>query len=123
MINTHKKTIFKKLHEAIGMTPDVVRYHDGNNISTIDLYIGVDRPDFGITTFSTIGLSEHSIDLVSKDGKDIGVEFIAICNSDVLEFPNILATCAFNIINSKYSCTYGTVYPYVVILPPLQVVA
>ncbi|MCL2079325.1 MAG: suppressor of fused domain protein [Oscillospiraceae bacterium] len=114
MISIQKKTLFEKLHEAIGFTPKVATYHDASNTSKIDLYVGVDRPDFGITTYSTIGLSESSIDLVDKNNKDIRVEFIGICNSDVLEFPNIISSCAFNIINSNYSCDPGTVYPNVV---------
>ena len=110
----NKKIIFKNLNEVIGFTPKVVAYYDINKTSKIDLYIGDDRPDFGISTYSTIGLSEYSIDVTGKNGKDIRVEFIAICNSDVVEFPNILASCAFNIINSKYSCKPGTVYSNII---------
>lgn len=110
----NKKIIFQNLLESIGLIPKVVAYYDKNKTSKIDIYIGVDRPDFGISTYSTIGLSEHSIALNSKNGEDIRVEFIAICNSDIIEFPNILATCAFNIINDKYSCRPGTVYPNIV---------
>ena len=34
-----------------------------------------------------------------------------MCDSEFEEFPNILASCAFNIIKDKYSCSPGTVYP------------
>jgi len=109
-----KKQTFQNLTEAIGFTPKVLEYYDKSRTSKLDMYIGVNRPDFGISTYSTIGLSEYSIDLTNKKGEDIRVEFIAICSSDVIEFPNIIATCAFNIINDNYSCRPGTVYPNIV---------
>ena len=99
------------LHNAIGLTPKVVAFYDANENSKVDMYIGVDRPDFGITTYSTIGLSEHSIGFTNSNDEDIRVEFISICNSSVFDFANVIATCAFNIINDNYSCQPGTVYP------------
>lgn len=110
----NKKLIFQTLWKAIGLTPKVVAYYDNNRTSKIDMYIGVDRPDYGITTYSTIGLYESPIDLVTKNGDEICVEFIAICNSDIELFLNIIASCAFNIINDHYSCRPGTVYPDIV---------
>lgn len=110
----NKKLIFQTLSRVIGFTPKVVEYYDQIRTSKIDIYIGTDRPDFGISTYSTIGLSKYPIDLTNKNGEDIRVEFISICNSDVVKFPNIIATCAFNIINNNYSCRPGTVYPDIV---------
>ena len=107
----NKKRIFKMLHVAIGLAPKVVAYYDADKKSKIDIYIGADRPDFGITTYSTIGLSEHRIGLTNASDEDIRVEFISICNSSVSDFANVLATCAFNILNDNYSCRPGTVYP------------
>ena len=101
----NKKRIFKML------TPNPVAFYDANENSKVDMYIGVDRPDFGITTYSMIGLSEHSIGLTNSSDEDIRVEFISICNSSVFDFANVIATCAFNIINDYYSCQPGTVYP------------
>jgi hypothetical protein len=110
----NKKKIFQHLNNAIGLKPKVVTFYDEPNVSKIDIYIGEDRPDFGITTYSTIGLSEHSIGLKMDSDEEIRVEFIGICNSDVIEFPNIIASCAFNIINDQYGCKPGTVYPDVI---------
>lgn len=109
-----KKQIFQCLHKAIGLTPKVYSFYDVNEISKIDIYIGIDRPDFGITTYSTIGLSNYPIGLATNVGKQIRVEFISVCNSDEFNFPNILASCAFNIINDMYSCKPGMVYRNVI---------
>ena len=110
----NKKQIFQHLHKVIGAIPKVYSFYDANETSKIDVYIGADRPDFDLTTYSTIGLSEYSIGLATKDGKQIRVEFIATCNSRDFEFPNILANCAFNIINDGYSCRPGIVYPDII---------
>jgi hypothetical protein len=52
--------------------------------------------------------------MATKADKEIRVEFISICSTSIIEFPNIIATCAFNIIISKYSCKPGTVYPNII---------
>ena len=108
------KLVFNHLHEVIGLTPKVYSFFDEKNISKIDMYTGVDRPDFGITTYSTIGLSNYPIGLATKNGKELRVEFISLSNSENVDFPNILASCAFHIINDSYSCRPGTVYPDVI---------
>lgn len=75
----------------------------------MDIYIGENRPDIGLSTYSTIGLSEYPIAIADKQGREIRVEFIGMCGSDFTEFPNILASCAFNIIKDHYSCAPGMV--------------
>jgi len=110
----YRKIIFDYLHNLIGFTPKIVEYRDETEEFKILIYIGVDRPDFELTTYSTVGLSEHSIDEVNSKGKDIRAEIIGMCNSDVTEFANIISTCAFNIIKDNYPCWPGAVHPYVV---------
>ena len=111
---TNNKTIAKKIFKVIGGTPKVIRYHDDDDKSQIDIFIGIDRPQTGVSTYSTIGLSEYSIDLQAKNGRSIRVEFVGACENVADKFPNVIGTCAFNIINDKYSCKPGTVYPNVI---------
>lgn len=110
----YKKRIFQYLHKEIGFQPKVVKCYDESKTSEIDMYIGEDRPDIGLSTYATIGLSEYSIGLQCTDGRELRTEFISLCNSDVEFFPNIIATCAFNIIKDGYSCKPGAVYPNVI---------
>lgn len=105
----NKATIFKILHNEIGLEPKVVSYSDENEKSSIDIYIGINRPDMELTTYSTIGLSEYSIDLIDGKDREIRVELISVCESKVEEFPNIIASCAMRIIKDNYSCSPGTV--------------
>ena len=87
----------------------MLAFADDTNENSIDIYIGEDRPDIGLNTYSTIGLSKFPVDLVCSDGREIRVEYIGMCNSDFSEFPNIVASCAFNIIKDNYICKPGMV--------------
>ena len=51
-----------------------------------------------------------------RDGNEISVrvELVGACSSTVKDFPNILATAAFSVINSKWICLPDTVFPNVV---------
>ena len=51
----NKKEIFKIIHEAVKLTPKVISYSDETESHKIDIYIGENRPDVGLTTYSTIG--------------------------------------------------------------------
>lgn len=105
----NKKEIFKIIHEAVRLTPKVISYSDETESHKIDIYIGENRPDVGLTTYSTIGLSEYPIEIVDRQGREIRVDFIGMCTSEFTSFPNILASCAFNIIKDHYSYTPGMV--------------
>ena len=105
----NKKAIFKIIHETVKLTPKVVSYSDETTKYKVDIYIGENRPDIGLSTYSTIGLSEDPIAMTDNQGRDIRVEFIGMCGSDFTKFPNILASCAFNIIKDHYSCAPGMV--------------
>ena len=105
----NKKEIFKLIHNEVKLAPKVVSFRDETNQYSVDMYIGENRPDIGLSTYSTIGLSEHTIDLFDRTGREIRVEFIGMCGSDFAEFPNIIASCAFNIIKDRYSCMPGMV--------------
>lgn len=72
-----------------------------------------DRPYDGVTSYSTIGLSGHSIDQ-TVDNLPLRVEIVGACASGYECFPNILGSCAFNIINTKFTCYPGAIFQNVV---------
>jgi hypothetical protein len=79
----------------------------------IDIVNCPDCPQENVISFATIALSDFSI---GKNVNDIplGVEFVAACDQKFIEFPNILSTCAFNIIIERSSCFPGAIYPEVI---------
>jgi len=108
------KRIARTILENIGGNPKVIEFWDTRRESMIDIFIGADRPYDGITSYSTIGLSSYPIDIVTTGNRKLRIEFIGACDSSSDLFANIIGSCAFNIINDKYSCDPGTVYPCVV---------
>ena len=110
----YKKKIFQILYEEIEANAKVHRYYDREEKAKIDIYMAKDRPEVMLSTYSTIGLSEYTIGVTDRKGREIRVEFIGVCSTEVEIFPDILSSCAFNIINSKYTCKPGIVYPGVI---------
>lgn len=110
----NNKKIAKKLWDIIRGVPKIVEYWDNDDKSKIDIYIGIDMPYKGVNSYGTIGLSNYDIGLKTTAEKDLRVEFISACGSEYEFFGNIIASCGFNIINSQFSCSPGTVYPGVI---------
>lgn len=112
-ISENLKTVAKHMRAIVGGTPKIHRYWDDNHHSSIDIFESRNRPNNNINTYSTIGLSGYSINKILDDFL-LRVEFIGSCNEEYDQFANILATCAFNIINSKFTISRGEIYRNVI---------
>ena len=106
------KIIARKELEVIGGKPKVYRYWDEYNEKSVDILSCIDRPYYGVSSYATIGLSEHDIGMLSET-KKLRVELIGACDSKEEKFENILSTVAFEIIE-KSSCKYGDIIPNVI---------
>lgn len=111
MISKRNKEVFILLQRAIGLSAKVNAYYDDQKESVVDMYIGEERPDIGMLTVSTIGLSKYNLDISTKEGIPIRTEFIGVTYNDFPELANVLASCAFLIINHGYTCRPGVIYP------------
>lgn len=112
-VSDENKTIAKAALGALGGKPIVRAYWDDNKENYIDILACDDRPCDGVTAYSTIGLSEYSIDQIADD-LPLRIEMVGACASGFECFPNILGSCAFNIINTKYKCYPGAIFQNVV---------
>ncbi|UNL87562.1 suppressor of fused domain protein [Priestia koreensis] len=99
--------------EAFGGKPSVSKYWDENNMSNVDILSTIDQSYEGVTSYSTIGLSDYSIGY-SVDEKPLRVEIVGTSATMFKLFPNVLSTCAFNIINTKLPITHGKIFKGVV---------
>lgn len=112
-ISSENKIIARTVLEALGGKPTVSKYWDENKVSSIDLLEALNRPFDGVTSYSTIGLSDYSIGY-SVEEKPLRMEIVGASASMYEFFPNILTTCAFNIINTKFSISHGKMFKDVV---------
>lgn len=110
-VSEDKKVLARTALNAFGGKPNVSKYWDDNNKSSVDILSCEDKNFEGILSYSTLGLSDFSIGY-EENRIPLRVEFVGASNYDC--FPNILATCAFNIINSKFDCSFGTIFKDVV---------
>jgi antitoxin YqcF len=96
--------------------PIVSRFVDDNSMSSIDILEAGNKPDRGLISYATVGLSAH---ILLRDGKDYGagVELLGVCRSESQFFGNVLATAAFCIINSRWFCAPGIIFPNVIPVP------
>ncbi|GEN34886.1 suppressor of fused domain protein [Aneurinibacillus danicus] len=112
-VTPEKKQIAKYIADIFGGKASVFNYGDDNNISKIAILQSVDSPCGGEVSYSTIGLSSYDIGLSVED-KPLRIEFVGASPAEYEQFGNIISTCAFNVINSDYSCSPGTIYPNIV---------
>ncbi|WGV58805.1 suppressor of fused domain protein [Brevibacillus brevis] len=108
-IPNESKLLAKSALKAFGGNPAIHKYWDDEKIGNIDILSTTDRPCEGITSYSTIGLYMHSIGKI-VDEKFLRVEIVGASATIHEEFPNILATCAFCIINSKMPIYPGKIF-------------
>lgn len=90
--------------------PPIALFHDDARSSAVCILEARNRPEINLTSYGTIGLADHAL---IRNGADygIGVEILGIAKSEYAYFPNILATLAFCVINSKWFCAPGIVFP------------
>ncbi|MEI4803837.1 suppressor of fused domain protein [Bacillus sp. FJAT-51639] len=108
-IPNESKIIAKSALKAFGGNPAVSKYWDDNDISSIDILSTGDRPCEGVTSYSTIGLYMHSIGRFI-DEKSLRVEIVGASATAYKGYANVLATCAFCVINSKMPIYPGQIF-------------
>jgi hypothetical protein len=108
-VSKDNKTIAMTVASAFGGKPSVQRFWDEPKKNYIDILSCADRPQEGVTSYSTIGLSDAPL---YKNGSEYParVEFVSACGSHFSSFDNALATAAFNIINSNWFCYPGAIF-------------
>lgn len=104
-----KRKIASHIMDIVGGNPEFKRYNDNNECSSVHIMMIKDIPENGVNFYSTIGTSEHSVGL-KIDAKPLRLELIFVADEKYSKIENILATCAFCIINSKYKCFPGAVF-------------
>lgn len=100
-------------HAAAGFgvaRPPVIRYWDESHKSDLHVLEAADCPQKGVTSYATVGLSEHPL---IRNGKefDTRVELLGACGSEFPEFAAVLSTLGFCVINSKWFCAPGVIFP------------
>jgi antitoxin YqcF len=106
------KEIFRSLLNTFGDKNgkrNVQSYWDEAKENWIDIVACPDSPSQYVSSYGTIGLSDFSIHK-EIDGIPLGIEIVGMCDTRFERFPNIISTCAFNIILDHATCSPGIIY-------------
>lgn len=110
-VSEENKVLARTALDAFDGKPNVSNYWDDNNKGSVDILSCEHKNTEGILSYATLGLSDFPVGY-EENRIPLRVEFVGASNFDC--FPNILATCAFNIINSQFDCSFGTIFKDVV---------
>lgn len=94
------KIVAKEEARVFGGNPTVAEYFDEAEKKKIAIFQSLNVPDEGLQTCATVGLHEVDIGMVSM-GKKLRVEVAGAIDLRVEQYPNIMSTIAFNIMDAK----------------------
>lgn len=86
--------------QILGGTPKVNRHWNDTEDKSIDILKCMDVPQKGIQSCASIGLNNTDIGLQSGEQK-LRVEILGACDKQINEFENIIASVAFNVMDSN----------------------
>jgi hypothetical protein len=104
-------TIARTVGDVFGGDWNVHEYHDDSRKDHVDVLSSTNQPQKGVTSFATVGLSDSTI---FKDGRplqDVRVELVGACASAFRDFPNVLASAAFEVIKEREFIAPGVIFP------------
>jgi hypothetical protein len=108
-VSTEDKLLARTAISVFGGKPSVARFWDDAHVSFVDIVTCVNSPWSGIASYATVGVSKSNIGYTSED-TPLRIELVGACDMRMDLFPNILATCGFNIINSGFACHPGAIF-------------
>jgi hypothetical protein len=109
-ISPENKMIARYVAAAFGGTPHVDEYANESEKLTVGILYCRDRPSKGVTSYSTIKLSDHPMKW--DDGEfPTRLELAGLCLNTAEFFSNVLASAAFSIMQSDAVYHPGTVMP------------
>ena len=104
------KIVGRRVAEAFGRLPKVTTMWDADNRSSVYVGAVVDSPDTGLTSYSTLNLSDWPLYV---DGRvhETRIEMMGAAPSEIELFENAVSTAAFCVINEKWQCYPGRYFP------------
>lgn len=107
-VTTENRQIARRLASVFSGAPQVNRYWDEARKSHVDLISSSDRPYEGVVSYGTIGLSDHPLIQEEKEFP-VRLELLGVSRDVYGEFPRMLTTAAFCVINDLWFCSPGSI--------------
>ena len=110
-VSPDNKLIARHALAAFGGTPSVRAYHHDTERLTVDILRCDNRPCSGVTSYSTIGLSDSPMYTGAHSEYPTRLELAGACATASDQFANILASAAFCIMRTQKLYSTGSVMP------------
>ncbi len=107
-VTEENRHIARTVAEVFGGAPVVHTWWDDEKKNSVDILSCKDSPAPGVTAYATVNLSNTPL---TDTINDLRVELLGACRSDVEDFPGVLSTCAFNIIENDAVIAPGVIFP------------
>jgi hypothetical protein len=109
-VSESNKAVARKVAQAFGRFPKITNYLDVDERSSVDIAAVVDSPEVGITSYSTVNLSDWPLYV---DGRihETRIEMIGAAPNDAGLFQNAISTAAFCVVKQKWECYPGAIFP------------
>lgn len=108
-ISEDNKKMLAYAEEVFGEASSIDEFWDEQEENSIDVMSVEDAPDEGIGTYITLGLSDVPTGLVVDD-LPVGVELVMAGDAGRAEIPNILVTCALNVLKDNFEIMPGVIF-------------
>jgi len=112
-VSEDNKAIARAVISAFGGSPQIHRFWDESKIGSVDIVECPDRPEAGVSSFGTIGVSDTP-NQAEPGGKDTRIELLGACSAPTSGFDNVLSMAAFSVINTRRFCAPGVIFPNIV---------
>ena len=103
--DTFELSVGRYARERLGAATKVVRYGDDYGERDMFLVSGADFPDYGVTSYATVGLSKIAQHVGEKQ---VHVEILGACASDIDGFDNVISSCVFDSVRNKTNIVHGS---------------
>jgi antitoxin YqcF len=108
-VSADNKLICRHAAKAFGGTPRVSAYWDDPHERSVDILICGDAPNRGLTSYSTVTLSDSP--LLRRDKEfPVRIELAGACASEVKGFDNAICSAALFVMKDKWFCGPGVVF-------------
>lgn len=108
-VSADNKLIARHAAKVLGGKPSLIAYWDDPHEHWVDLAICRNAPSRGLTSYSTVNLSDAP--LIQKGSEyPVRIELVGACDSKLEEFANVLSTAAFFVMKDKWFCRRGVVF-------------
>ena len=109
-VSESNKIVGRRVAQAFGRLPKVTTMWDADNRSSVYIGAVVDSPDTGLTSYSTLNLSNWPLYVDGRVHKT-RIEMMGAAPSEIELFENAVSTAAFCVINQKWECYPGAIFP------------